>query len=33
MQFKLPARELFDFVADAGARGFVAYRSGLESDE
>lgn len=33
MKFEKPARELFDFVANAGRRGFVAYRSGLESDE
>jgi len=33
LQFDLPARELFDFVASPGTRGFVAYRSGLESDE
>jgi UDP-N-acetylglucosamine acyltransferase len=26
-------RELFDFVANAGKRGFVAYRQGLESDD
>lgn len=26
-------RELFDFVASPGKRGFVSYRSGLESDE
>lgn len=33
LKFGLPARELFDFVASPGTRGFVAYRSGLESDE
>ncbi len=33
MKFELPARELFDFVASPGTRGFVSYRSGLESDE
>jgi UDP-N-acetylglucosamine acyltransferase len=26
-------QELFDFVANAGKRGFVAYRAGLESDD
>jgi len=33
LKFELPARELFDFVASPGTRGFVSYRSGLESDE
>lgn len=33
VKFGAPARELFDFVASPGTRGFVAYRSGLESDE
>ena len=33
MKIDGPARELFDFVAAPGKRGFVAYRSGLESDE
>jgi UDP-N-acetylglucosamine acyltransferase len=33
MKFELPAREIFDFVASPGTRGFVSYRSGLESDE
>lgn len=33
LKFSPPARELFDFVASPGTRGFVAYRSGLESDE
>lgn len=33
LKFALPARELFDFVASPGTRGFVSYRSGLESDE
>jgi UDP-N-acetylglucosamine acyltransferase len=33
MKFELPARELFDFAASPGTRGFVSYRSGLESDE
>ena len=33
MNFEGPARELFDFAAAPGKRGFVSYRSGLESDE
>jgi len=33
LKFELPARELFDFAASPGTRGFVSYRSGLESDE
>jgi UDP-N-acetylglucosamine acyltransferase len=33
MKIEPPARELFDFVASVGKRGFVSYRSGLESDE
>lgn len=33
MKFELPARELLDFAASPGTRGFVSYRSGLESDE
>lgn len=33
MKFEPSARELFDFAASPGKRGFVSYRSGLESDE
>ena len=33
MKFEAPAKELFDFAASPGKRGFVSYRSGLESDE
>jgi UDP-N-acetylglucosamine acyltransferase len=33
LKFELPARELFDFAASPGTRGFVSYHSGLESDE
>jgi UDP-N-acetylglucosamine acyltransferase len=33
LKFELPARELFDFASSPGTRGFVSYRSGLESDE
>jgi UDP-N-acetylglucosamine acyltransferase len=32
-EFGSLGRELFDFVANAGKRGFVSYRAGLESDE
>jgi len=33
MKFEMPARELIDFAANTGKRGFVSYRAGLESDE
>ena len=33
MKFEASAKELFDFAASSGKRGFVSYRSGLESDE